>query len=162
MFEIKQVPWSWLGWRFVHCLKPSTHQFTNRYHSRTRSRSLHYTCSFGDLAAVYFTNIFSDIIHVQMRCPFQLQFWKKAFSSQFFDSTWGRVGMERMSSWKTKSFLGEGFWFNFVGSFNFGLLGLYSSSILYSFSNNCLSVFVINCHTVYSCMGKTLLWLNPN
>lgn len=38
-----------------------------------------YTCYFGDLAAMYFTNVFSDIIHLQMRCPFQLHFWKKMF-----------------------------------------------------------------------------------
>lgn len=52
--EIKQVPWVWLTWRFVRCSKLATHEFTNRYHSRTWWQSLHYTCSFGDLAAAYF------------------------------------------------------------------------------------------------------------
>ena len=78
--------------------------------SRTWSPSLHYTCSFGDLAAVYFTNVFSDIIHLQKRCPFQIHFCKKMFSSQLFDSTWRRVGMERIKSWKTeRCFMGRGF-----------------------------------------------------
>lgn len=73
IFEVKQRPTFLVRWRFNHCLRPSTDEYTDI--TRTCSQSLCYICSFSDLAAVYFTNVFSDIIHVQM--PFSITVLEK-------------------------------------------------------------------------------------